>query len=291
MDTQLDRALDVVHELNQTHDLRFSLRERCQGGLNGGAWLLADPAGEQAILKWRTHGGTNRIAGQPRLVERIRAAGYPTPAWLAAGITSAGVVYHVQEYVPGEPMTTMTGRTAAQLVEVVERQAGLDPDPGHNWSPYVTRCAREEGPDDPRRVVRGLGTPGAELLDHFDAVLTGYGDIALPAGDLVHGDFNTCNVLAHDGEITGVIDLEAFGSGTRAVDYAWLLREAHVRGAEPEAIAMIRRAGEAVAGPGVLAVCAAATAFDITLFQHHHDPRSVPWTLEGLHRLADDLAS
>ncbi|MGH3094751.1 MAG: hypothetical protein ACRDMV_01965, partial [Streptosporangiales bacterium] len=63
-----------------------------------------------------------------------------------------------------------------------------------------------------------------------------------------------------------VIDVDACGSGTRAVDYAWLLREAYVRRAEPEAIATIRGAGEAVAGPGVLAICAAATAFDITRF-------------------------
>ena len=54
-------------------------------------------------------------------------------------------------------------------------------------------------------------------------------------------------------------------------------------------IATIRRAGEAVAGPGVLAICAAATAFDITRFQYGYDPDSLPWVLAGLHRLADSL--
>jgi Ser/Thr protein kinase RdoA (MazF antagonist) len=290
MDTQLERAQNVVHELNQKHGQRFTLRGRCQGGLQGGAWHLTDAAGERAVLKWRTHGGTNRIAGQPHLVRQIRAAGYPTPAWLAAGVTAAGVVYHVQEYVPGEPMTKMTGRTAAQLIEVIERQAGLDPDPGHNWSDYVWRCARDECAGDPRPMLRGLGRPGEELIEHFDAVLAGYGDIVLPAGDLVHGDFNTCNVLAQDGEVAGVIDLEAFGSGTRAVDYAWLLREAYVEGAAPEAITAIREAGEAVAGAGVLAVCAAATAFGITCFQLGHNPADLLSVIAELHRLADDLS-
>lgn len=291
MNDLLHHAQQVLHEINETHSLRFTLEERCRGGLQGGAWYLTDPDGTPAVLKWRTHGGTNRIARQPTLVEGIRAAGYPTPAWLAAGVTPAGVVYHVQDFVAGEPMTTMTGRTAAQLVEVIERQAGLDPDPAHNWSPYVAGCARGEGPDDPRPVLRGLGRPGVELIEHFDAVLAAYGDIVLPDGDLVHGDFNTCNVLAHDGEVTGVIDLEAFGSGTRAIDYAWLLREAYVEGATPEAVATIREAGEAVAGPGALALCATATAFDITRFQLGHNPADLLPVIASLHRLADDLAA
>lgn len=294
MDNQLDhaaRTAKIVREINQTQGSRFTMRERCRGGLNGGAWLLTDPAGSRAVLKWRTHGGANRIGQQPRLVERIRAAGYPTPAWLAAGVTASGVVYHVQEFVPGEPMTTLTGRTAARLVEVIERQNGLNPDPGYNWSSYVARCARNEADGDPRPAVRRLGRPGVELIEHFDTVLSAYGEIRLPADDLVHGDFNTCNVIARDGEVRGVIDLEGFGSGTRAIDDAWLLREAYVRGAEPTAIAVIRQAGEAVAGPGVLAMCAAATAFDITRFQLAHDPAGLPAVIAGLHRMADDLTA
>jgi len=39
-----------------------------------------------------------------------------------------------------------------------------------------------------------------------------------------------------------------------------------------------------------LAICAAATAFDITRFQCGLDPDGLPWLLAGLHRLADRLA-
>jgi aminoglycoside phosphotransferase (APT) family kinase protein len=122
-------------------------------------------------------------------------------------------------------------------------------------------------------------------------VLAPYRDVDLPGGDLVHGDFNTSNVLAQHGEISGVIDVDACGSGTRAVDYAWLLRGAYVEGAEPAMITTIRQAGEAVAGPGVLAICAAATAFDLTRFKYVYDQESLPSILPGLHRLADALQS
>ncbi|WP_020576811.1 aminoglycoside phosphotransferase family protein [Actinopolymorpha alba] len=290
MTDQLNRAQQLLHEISQAHDLQFTLRERCRGGVVG-AWLLTDPAGKRAILKCND-GMAHRMARMPRLVDRIRSAGCPTPAWLASGVTADGAAYHIVDFVRGEPMSrsTFTGRMAAQLVEVIESQVGLDPDPVQDWSRYARACAFEEGESDPRPVLRRIGSAGVELVEHFDAVLAPYTALDLPGGDLVHGDFNTCNVLTHhDGGVSAVIDVDACGSGTRAVDYARLLREAYVRGGEPEAIAAIRLAGEAVAGPGVLAICAAATAFDITHFMYRYDPRSLPWVIAGLHRLADGL--
>jgi aminoglycoside phosphotransferase (APT) family kinase protein len=289
MTEQLDRVQRLLHEINQAHDLRFILCGRCRGGV-AGAWLLTDRVGTRAVLKCND-GMAHRMARLPTLVDRIRSVGYPTPAWLASGVTADGSAYHIVEFVPGDSMSgsVLTGRTAAQVIEVIEAQVGLDPDPGQDWSRYASACAFGEGESDPRPGLRRIGRAGIELVEHFDAVLAPYAGLELPGGDLVHGDFNTCNVLTYGGRISAVIDIDACGSGTRAVDYAWLLREAYVTGSEPEAIATIRRAGEAVAGPGVLAICAAATAFDISLFTYRYDPESLPWLLTGLHRLADAL--
>ena len=42
----------------------------------------------------------------------------------------------------------------------------------------------------------------------------------------------------------------------------------------------------------MLALCVAATAFDIVRWQaKHDDPRNVPGVLASLHRLADDLST
>ncbi|MEQ4204480.1 hypothetical protein [Actinopolymorpha sp. B9G3] len=35
----------VVNDINQAHGLRYALRDRCRGGLNGGAWALIAPDG------------------------------------------------------------------------------------------------------------------------------------------------------------------------------------------------------------------------------------------------------
>lgn len=288
---QFHRAQHLLHHINETHGLRFTVQSRCQDGVVG-AWLLTDPAGRRAVLK-ANDGMAHRIARLPGIVDRIRAAGYPTPAWLVAGVTAAGGAYHIVDFVPGEPVShgPLTAQIAAQLVAVIEAQVGLDPDRRQDWSRGVRAMAFEEGAGHPRTGLRRMGRAGVELIEHFDTVLASYKGIELPGGDLVHGDFNTGNVLANDGDISGIVDVDACGSGTRAVDYGWLLREAYVRNADPAAIATIRQAGEAVAGPGVLAICAAATAFDGTDFRRVHQPDSLPDQIAGLHRLADALQS
>lgn len=72
-----------------------------------------------------------------RSVSLIRSRGYPTPAWLAVGVSRAGYGYEIQELVPGSTRTQLTVGVAASLIEVLELQAGLDPDPDRSWSVYL----------------------------------------------------------------------------------------------------------------------------------------------------------
>src|SRR5579875_2083772 len=119
----------LLNEVDQAHGLHFALRERCQDGV-GGAWLLSDSDGRRAILKCNS-GMADRRADLPQLIDRIRAAGYPTPPWLAAGVTVDGAAYHIVDFVAVEPMShsPVTLRAVEQLIDVIEGQAGLDPDP------------------------------------------------------------------------------------------------------------------------------------------------------------------
>jgi hypothetical protein len=65
----------------------------------------------------------HRAAGA---VAKIRAAGYPTPAWLAVGITTSGFGYQIQGFVPGRSPNRVTVREARPLIEVLETHAGLE---------------------------------------------------------------------------------------------------------------------------------------------------------------------
>jgi hypothetical protein len=287
MEYDVDATVDVLAEIRRVHGLELTLCRRFAAGLQGGAWLVADCNDRPAVLKWNRHDSAARMRQRSDAVGRVRAARYPTPAWLAAGATANGFAYCVQEFTPGEPSTPLTPAKIGLLLDVLELQAGLDPDPATDRSAEVAAAAAA---DRPRQVLGDLGPAGRALIRRYDGLLAGHGPVGIPGKDLVHGDFNSCNILLRDGRVSGVIDVDGLGSGTRVIDYACLLREAYVEGYGSAVAARIRRAAEAVAGPGVLAVCATAAAFFIVEFKLRHDPAAVPEVLSRLDRLALDLA-
>jgi hypothetical protein len=250
---------DALREFNAQHRATYRLHSRFSSGLQGGAWLLVDDAGRRAILKTAV---PDDIPDLARCVERVRASGYPTPRWLGYGST-----YAVIEHVEGRSATPLTTVTTPLLLAVLERQAGLAP-------------AR-----DVRRDQPAAGPP--ELVARFERLPK---PLSLPVGDLVHGDFNSCNIMLDGGTVSGVIDVDGLGRGTRVYDYACLLREAYVEDYGEEVRTMIRHAAVAVAGPAVLAACAASAAYFIVGFKQRHEPHRMAEIVARLCRMADDVA-
>ena len=289
-DPLTDETRAVIAELNNTHRLKLTLHSRCDSGVQSGAWLVVDEQQRPAVLKWSRDGSESDLRKLAVVVERMRGRGYPTPAWLAIGSTSAGSTYHLQEFASGGQSWPLTIAAAHLFIDVLERQAGLDPDPARDRSAEISAAVVDESVGGLRYTVRQLGPSGTELIARYDRLLASYGVVDLPRGDMVHGDFNTCNILLDRGAVSAVIDIEELGSGTRVIDYGCLLREAYVAHYDPEVRVLVRRAGEAVAGPGALAVCVAAAAFFIVGFKRRYQPEVVMDTVEALLRLADDLA-
>lgn len=279
------RVTDIVARINAAHNVNYTRIGKAAGGVNHGAWILRDVNGREAVLKVGLGRDLDRLRRVREVVGRLRSRGYPTPEWILVGRDDHGDCYQVQQRVPGRPIGRLTAQTASQLVTVLERQAGLNPCPERNLSTFVRdefRAASDH--------IRTLGPEPASVAERYDLLVERIGPVELPREDLVHGDFNTCNVLAWRGRVSGVIDVDALGSGTRAIDYGWLLRELYVVGVDdPAAIRIVREAGEAVAGPPVLALCVALTAVDIVRWVAGHSPAELPSVTEGLHQLADDL--
>jgi aminoglycoside phosphotransferase (APT) family kinase protein len=289
-DPSIEQTRAVIAELNDTHGLQLTLHSRCDSGVQSGAWLVVDEQQEPAVLKWSRSGSESDLRQLAAVVERIRGTGYPTPAWLAIGSTTTGCTYHLQEFAPGSQSWPLTIAATHAFIDVLERQAGLDPDPARDRSAQIGAAVVDECVGGLRHTVRQLGPSGIAIIARYDELLDLHGVVDLPRGDMVHGDFNTCNILLHRGAVSAVIDIEELGSGTRVIDYGCLLREAYVAHYDPEVRVLVRRAGEAVAGPGALAVCVAAAAFFIVGFKLRYQPEVVVDTVEALRRLADDLA-
>jgi hypothetical protein len=168
---------------------------------------------------------------------------------------------------------------------VLEHQRGLDIDPQHCWSRYA-RDRLAGGWDQMRQAVADSGPLGLGFVAAVDAIVASFGQVELPTGDLVHGDFRLDNVVFRSGRVAAVIDIEALGSGTRAFDYATLLT---VDDIDPAGWERTWAAGEQVAGPGVLAHCFALVALDLAEFVRQRVPARLPIIIGPLKDRAEAL--
>jgi hypothetical protein len=170
----------VLADIERVHRASFALHERCSGGVQGGAWLLIDASGRRAILKFLRQPRGSRFAHVARLVDGIRKAGYPTPAWMLTGETPDGIAYYVQEHVPGEPAARPSAEAVEQMIEILERQAGLGPDPDRNWSTVVSAWVQNDETGT-RSFLSEIGPTGRALLQRYDHLLSGSRPFTCPA--------------------------------------------------------------------------------------------------------------
>lgn len=112
-----------------------------------------------AVLKWSEARGTwaQVVLAAEAKVAGARLHGYPTPAWVAAGLTARGFAYQVQEFLPGHPARYLTEPLARQVIDVLECcAAGRRPDPGgdphSDWS-HVSFGASLDGATGSSRAV------------------------------------------------------------------------------------------------------------------------------------------
>jgi Ser/Thr protein kinase RdoA (MazF antagonist) len=174
----------------------------------------------------------------------------------------------VQQYVAGRPCERLTEEVACRATELLELHTGLDPDPDRSWSSYLTIWFRNEWTSTITQV-NATGAGGVRLARLCAQLLSRYELPVLPAADMVHGDFRLGNILFDHGRVSGVIDIEALGSGTRAFDYATLLDH---QAADDGAVELLLDAGSQVAGSAVLAYCFAHVVLDLVLFMHRRLP-------------------
>nr|WP_240895338.1 phosphotransferase [Kineococcus siccus] len=209
------------------------------GGVNAGAVRVQLAGRADAVLKAVPTADPHDLAGTlraRRVVEHVRAYGYPTPAWLAVGATATHV-WSLVDVVDAAPAEEFTPALVEQLLAVVELQAGLASEPYDHWS-YAWRLATGGGtllagvdPDETpeqahlRASVARLGgySPAVSaLVVRLRLVCAG---VPAPTGapDVVHADLNPSNVLVRGDAVVAVVDIGNAGSGTRAIDLATLL--------------------------------------------------------------------
>ena len=67
----------------------------------------------------------------------------------------------MQEYLTGTPRERLTEQTARRLIEVLEMQADLDPDPGRSWSDHLAASV-SSGRESMCAEVSSIGPGGVQ---------------------------------------------------------------------------------------------------------------------------------
>ncbi|MGW5192834.1 phosphotransferase family protein [Kribbella sp. NPDC004138] len=283
----MDTTASVVAELNVALGTSYRVVRQLTGGLQSTAYELTDGV----VLKWTGNPAwAPRVQKAAELVRRARAVGYPTPAWLAVGTTAAGSPYQLQEFVPGSA-PTLDAALAQQVIEICELQRDLLPeDHDVTWSGW-SHGVVFDGWDGVWERVAGYDDEATELLQRYGALCAPYRAEELAHHDFVHGDLNMGNLLAADGRITGIIDIEAAGGGARAYDLVSLAASAARDGAADGVDELFLEAALQANGHATTAVCAAAAFASVAEFVHDRPTYAQEMVNHGGRRILDLLGA
>lgn len=199
----------TIDELNALHGTSFRSDGPYVGG-EVGAERLIDGDGRAFALKRQPPGDA------PRITDRLREREYPVPRYVVVGET-----YSVQEELPGRPLGGWDVPFPARLLELVDLQEGCAVDDDRSWPATIVESVTDGFEE--FMVLDTLqrhSDEGRELLALCRSAVQRHARLVTTNDDIAHLDYTADNVLAVDGEITGVIDWGGARSGDRAFDLA-----------------------------------------------------------------------
>lgn len=270
---QTVKAGSVLEHVNEATGSSWRAGARFAGGVLEGAWQVRD-GDRVAVLKWHDPASDAPYnPDAPAIVEHLRRSGYPTPAWLAWGVTDDGEAWSIQDLVEGEPLPALDVGSASVFVELVDRQRALRLPTESNWNPYI-RAHLVEGHRLHRRLAKG-GENVQRLLAASVALANRYTDTPMPEDEMVHSDLNVSNLLMRDGRLVAVVDVDGAGRGCAAYD----LLSAAVNGvswrSEPAAVEHLLAHGLETYGSGPIAIVLGCLLIETTAWYQYADPDTI----------------
>jgi aminoglycoside phosphotransferase (APT) family kinase protein len=287
-----DRTLDLdalLAHVNAHHGTRLQSGGAYRRGENQGAYPVVMADGTPLILKCA---GPDphfrpRLERAQVITGRLRDLGAPVPRYLLIGDTPDGTRYWVQEALPGEPVGRLTRpEQVDRLLAINDFQAGQAVSSEQNWTSYVVDVVFRGG-SGWADELRQYGEATASLVSVLAELTAGQEACCQRTADIVHGDLSPGNILALNGQISGIVDWDAAGCGDRAFDLALLLFYHYD---DPPIRTPLRDRALALAGPDALRVYLAyAILGQTTWSSRHHGQSAVEHWLSRAGRIVHDL--
>jgi len=181
----------------------------------------------------------------------LAARGYPVPSIVWHGMVRDDWHVTVQNRLPGRPLTTLDGRLLEEVLGLVERQAGAGiPADDRDFTGYIANVLFDDWDEVWTDAVRAGGAAGP-LCARIRRWLQPVWGMRLPPSDYAHNDLNLSNILTDGEQVTGVVDWDEFGLGSRALDLVVLALDCQERGAPAAADRLLASAASAVGGVGL----------------------------------------
>jgi aminoglycoside phosphotransferase (APT) family kinase protein len=132
------------------------------------------------------------------------------------------------------------------LLDLVELQADAGiPAADHDFAGYVANVLFDAW-DDVWRDAERASPAAAQLCTRVRRWLRPVWGLRLPPADYAHNDLNLSNVLTDGRRITGVVDWDEFGLGSRALDLVVLAFDCERIGSQQAADHLLARAASIV---------------------------------------------
>jgi hypothetical protein len=215
---------ELLQEINAIHLTTFELSERYTTGEQG-AFAIVDQEKRRGVLKWTP--GTQAVGRLERaraVTDRLREGGYPAPRYLYIGKALRGT-YSIQLALSGFPLPlNTTAEYLPRLLELNAMQVGQALPGLPDWHQEAVNTVLFGGEGYCLHSSLHQYSPGtATLLSDLQRLVSAHQDTPHQRNDVVHGDFQHANILAHDHQITGVVDWDAVYAGDCIFDIATLL--------------------------------------------------------------------
>jgi aminoglycoside phosphotransferase (APT) family kinase protein len=195
----------------------------------------------------------------------------------------------VQNRLPGHRLTTLDGRLLEEMLTLVGRQAGATiPADGRDFTGYIANVLF----DDWDEVWADAARASGPLCGRIRRWLQPVWGLALPPADYAHNDLNLSNILTDGEKITGVVDRDEFGLGSRALDLVVLALDCQQRGSPAAAGRLLAEAASAAGSAGLRCLVsyrALATLAEDIREDHpaHTDIEAISAVLDRLHAPAN----
>ena len=217
----------------------------------------------------------------------LAARGYPVPAIIWHGMVRDDWHVTVQNRLPGHPLTTLDGRLLEDLLRLVERQAGAGiPAGDRDFTSYMANVLFDDWDEVWADAARAGGAAGP-LCARIRRWLRPVWGLRLPAADFAHNDLNLSNILTDGERITGVVDWDEFGLGSRALDLVAAALDCQERGARAAAGRLLAAAASAVGSAGLR--CLVSYRALATLAENIREGRSPRADIQAISAVLDRL--